>query len=162
MCRFLLLLSFPVLCGCSEHVSVPARESTTSMLPRLIEGLPHPIEGDVPAREKQRPQATQFHGYWFYSPAVSIPEDRFSAIERILKADGSFKDWSGEKRCGGFHPDWLVRLRSGDGQTAYVICFGCHEVKVFADGKVNRYDLEDSAYAALSKYLKEMRVNRPG
>ncbi len=111
--------------------------------------------------EKQRVDVEELHGHWFYSAAVMIDDQEFQEIARILEAESTFQKWIGEKLCGGFHPDWLVRLSGSDGPVTYMICLGCHEAKVIASGTETRYDLSDAAYSALVKVLKEKRINRP-
>ena len=129
-------------------------------MPRLLEGLPHHFDRNL-STEKQRADAKEMHGYWFYTSAVAISDMHFQEISSILEADGSLQKWTGEKLCDGFHPDWLIRCSGVNGTVTYLICFGCHEAMVFADGTETRYDLSPSAYAVLEMYLKEKRINRP-
>ena len=140
--------------------SPDTQSESSPALPQLLEGLPHHIEASF-ATEKQRDDAEELHGYWFYSAAVEMDDQELQNIVRILEAEGTFKKWMGEKECDGFHPDWLVHLSGSDGPVTYMICFGCHEAKVITGGVETRYDLSDAPYSELAKLLKHRRINRP-
>ncbi len=65
------------------------------------------------------------------------------------------------KPCGGFHSDWCVGWSAGGGKYVCLVCFNCHEVKVFGpDGELYcgmRADARQQLMATLKKYRK----NRP-
>jgi hypothetical protein len=67
----------------------------------------------------------------------------------------------GEKKCGGFHPDYAVEWSVGRDRYRALICFGCEEVKLFGPALESRNDLDRTAYKRLEELLKPYQKNRP-
>jgi len=151
-----------ILAGCA----VPKREDagTDSAQLMVYEGLPHQFyEQRELEKEIKTKETVALHGYRFYSPPVEISDDEGRRLKALLEDDHSFKEWSGEKKCGGFHPDYAVQWRVGDSTHQYLICFGCGEAKVFGPNREARYDLaaEQQLKEALGKYRKNWPATGP-
>ncbi|MCG3134885.1 MAG: hypothetical protein HMLKMBBP_02293 [Planctomycetes bacterium] len=132
----------------------------------LHEGLPHQrFEAHLLASERAAKPVTDLFGYPFYAAPVPLGDADASALRKTLGNRGAYETWSGEKKCGGFHPDWSVEV-PGDGVTWHaLVCFGCREVKTYRTGAgwdlATREDIEPAAYDALKTVLPKLRTNRP-
>lgn len=128
----------------------------------IYEGLPHQIfEDEKLAVEKRRKDTRGIGGFPFYTPKVVAPADLAASLKKILAADDSLAEFSGEKRCGGFHPDYAVAWSNGKQERAVLICFGCGEVLFVADEETQRYDSTFAALRRLEKLLGPFRSKRP-
>src|ERR1041385_706800 len=126
----------------------------------VYEGLPHQMfEGELLQKESQRPDVLKIASYPFYTPAT--PAKNQDHLRKLLADPKSVIAWRGEKRCGGFHPDYSISWTSGSKTYYALICFGCHEV-IFSEGKRQfRYDLTEEAYDAFKEDLSSYASKRP-
>jgi hypothetical protein len=67
----------------------------------------------------------------------------------------------GEKRCGGFHPDYAVVATCDDGEYTVLICFGCHEILIIGPRSSLRCDMAGETYKPIESLLKAYQLNRP-
>jgi hypothetical protein len=140
--RLLLLLALPALlsagCGGGSFTSaVKGAEPAT-----LYEGLPHPMfEEEAFKREQAAGAAREMHGYAFYRDPLPFTADEAKEITRVLADPALYKSFTGEKKCGGFHPDYLVEWRLGGEVYHALFCFTCEEAKLFGPSIESRHDL---------------------
>jgi hypothetical protein len=128
----------------------------------LFEGLPHQlIERELLASERKTKQTVDLHGYPFYSePLALMPEDA-EKLKALLGDATRFASFSGEKRCGGFHPDYAVEW-TVEGQVYHcLVCFGCGEVKIYGPLGESRFDMERDTEKRLRSVLWAYEKNRP-
>lgn len=125
------------------------------------EGLPHQsMEAELYAKEKARvPDALEWGGFRFYPKPLTIKEADLKAVRAAVSDKGTYAAFSGEKKCGGFHPDYAVSW--GGGASRALICFGCNEVMLLDNGKSTRHDLGSSQGDVLERALRHYRVSRP-
>lgn len=127
---------------------------------RVYEGLPHQAhEAEVLQKELRRRDVTRIGGYPFYTP--SKPARNASVLRRILGDPGSFAMYRGPKTCGGFHPDYAVTWQAGGPTRSALICFGCGEMLLSADGSWLPYNIRDRALAELRTALAPYAAKRP-
>ncbi len=128
----------------------------------LYEGLPHPAWESELLEEQLRTKETQeLHGHPFYKETLPLKLDDSKRLTDILGSAGTYKRFSGEKKCGGFHPDFVVEWHVGEDRFRVLICFGCREVKLYGPQIESRYDLDQVASNELKKILHGYRKNRP-
>jgi hypothetical protein len=128
----------------------------------LYEGLPHQgYEQQLLEEEMRNKPTVTLHGFAFYRSALYVSADEVEKLRRVLGDEDSFRPWRGEKKCGGFHPDYLAEWWVGDGAYRVLICLGCHEVKVFGPDNSLRCDIQSQAFDELQGLLKKYRQNRP-
>lgn len=128
----------------------------------LYEGLPHQLfEEQQLEEEKQKKDTVAMHGFSFYRAPLEVSADDKEKLQGLLGDEGSFHRWPGEKKCGGFHPDYLAEWRVGEATYRFLICFGCPEVKVYGPDKSLRCDIQQEAYEKLKEALNKYRKNRP-
>ncbi len=128
----------------------------------LYEGLPHhAFEAKELKLEKRKKRTMALHGCSFYRDHLKLSAYDQQRLKSLLGSEASFAKWSGEKRCGGFHPDYCVQMSVGRAAYRFLICFGCHEVKVYGPKHSLRCDIQRDAYVLLEKLLKKHRKNRP-
>jgi len=123
---------------------------------RVYEGLPHQLfESESLEREIARDDVIQLGDFPFYSP----PSKSTAAIAKFLSDDSNFDLFRGEKRCGGFHPDYAVEWQYGENLVCAQICFGCHEVLIVKGEDFYRYDM--SHRVEPEKLFEGFRTKRP-
>jgi hypothetical protein len=128
----------------------------------LYEGLPHPDGEEVLFHQERLVSRTvRFHGFPFYRSPLEVPAEDVARLKSLLGTEKTFLAWCGEKKCGGFHPDYLVEGHAGGEMYRVLICFGCGEVKVFGPTHALRCDMENDSRKQLKELLKKYRKNRP-
>lgn len=171
---FTALIAF-VLLGCTQAPSLAdaaetskpatlglARIIATADKMLLFEGLPHQgFEAKLLAEERKNKPTVDLHKFPFYKQTLPMkPADR-RQLEAILGNPKTFKPFSGEKKCGGFHPDYAVEWQRGKDRYHVLLCFGCKEAKLVDPNGQHRKDLERAAFNQLKALLKNYRKNRP-
>ncbi|MGJ8654660.1 MAG: hypothetical protein ACSHX8_15475 [Opitutaceae bacterium] len=128
----------------------------------LLEGLPHQIlEKEALKKEIKDKDVIKLNGHWFYEQPLRIQSKDESELREILSDNSTYTPFSGVKRCGGFHPDYAVKLLSKAEIVSFHICFGCREIKVYRGRKELHADLCNESYDRLKELLKGYSQNRP-
>jgi hypothetical protein len=184
-CRMMLLLAFCTALGCNKQrvlldsTSTADTERTAADIHFesnkqlfaasrnagqviVYEGLPHQsFDAKLLEAEKQQKPTITLHGYPFYRTPLELSAEDLATVNMLLVDERAFLQWIGEKKCGGFHPDYLIEYRFADSAYRYLICFGCHEVMVFGPERSLRCDIQREVYRHLELLLKKYRKNRP-
>jgi hypothetical protein len=127
----------------------------------LYEGLPHQFyEPQQLEEEKQQKSTVTLHGFPFYAAPLDVGTEDAAKITGLLADERSFLQWRGEKKCGGFHPDYLAEYRVGESTYRFLICLGCHEIMAFGPDHSLRCDFQGEAYK-LEALLKKYHKSRP-
>lgn len=167
-CFWVCLLTFS-LPGCNSQPSdaVPTETDTRFDENKLLfaaikdadavvvyEGLPRNT-----AAKGGLSRTVTLHGFHFYAATLTVSPDDLTQLKGYLADERSFLQWRGEKKCGGFHPDYLAEYSSGTAKYRVLICLGCHEVMVFGPDHSLRCDIQGDAYkqieSLLTKYGKK-------
>ena len=129
----------------------------------VYEGLPHQaFEADKLVAEQRRKPWVAYHGYPFYKPVQTPQSEHAQWLTEILVSKMSVKPFGGEKRCGGFHPDYLVAWTVDGQRFDALICFGCGELKwIEPNGTQTRYDFHPWAKFSLRTVLGKYARERP-
>ena len=128
----------------------------------VFEGLPHPHwEPDELQTERRSKKCVNLHGYLFYDDARVAAGEDFVSLQQALSLRGGIIEWGGHKLCGGYHPDYLIRWKADDGTYDALVCFGCHEIKLFGPRDQLYADLLKPTYAQLEQSLSQFRKHRP-
>lgn len=156
------------LTGCAEQKETDTNFDNLAPLAKgvatadkvvLYEGLPHPVfEKKLLDAETKEKKTFEDHGFRFYAAPLDLKPADAKALTALFTAEGSFTKFGGEKKCGGFHPDYLVEWHAGKDVYRMQVCFGCGEVKVFGPRHELRADIGTDGF---TKLLKPYRVNRP-
>jgi hypothetical protein len=149
--------------GCSgSSARAFASGITSAEAVTLFEGLPHGgFEGDKLESERRSKPVVELHGYSFYKELLDLRPEDAKRLTEILGDAEALKSFSGEKKCGGFHPDYAAEWKRGASSYQALICFGCNEVKLFGPDIESRHDLSDGANEKLEALLGGYRKNRP-
>jgi hypothetical protein len=147
--------------GCSA-----GRPATTSINQAkqitLYEGLPHQFyEPRALAAERKAKPTVELHGFAFYRETLDLKPGDAQQLKAILASPRSLQAFSGEKKCGGFHPDYAVEWSVGGELYRCLICFGCFEAKVHGPNGATNYDIEPGIFKRLKQLLTPYRKNRP-
>ena len=129
---------------------------------KLYEGLPHQHnERKLFEQERARTASLDFHGYKFYPDPLELPADEQTKLKTWLGNEGNFNQWGGEKKCGGYHPDYLAEYIVDGKMYQFLICLGCCEVIVYGLDRNLRCDIKHELFANRKQFLKTYRKNRP-
>ncbi|HWU89392.1 MAG TPA: hypothetical protein VN253_19160 [Kofleriaceae bacterium] len=128
----------------------------------LHEGLPHQhFERELLESERRSKPVRELDGYPFYQAPLALSAEDTKRLAQLLSDPATFQSFSGEKLCGGFHPDFAVEWQKGPRSYRALLCFGCGEAKLFGPGLDERYDLAKLAKSKLEALLGRYRQNRP-
>ncbi len=117
--RGLSLLMFGVALLASSCQQGNSPRSVTEVVQRaekvvLYEGLPHQLyEGPSLENERQTKAVQELDGYTFYEEPLALAGDDTTRLSEILGDSKTYKPFTGEKKCGGFHPDYAVEWHIG-------------------------------------------------
>lgn len=128
----------------------------------VYEGLPH--QGYYPEladKEQKSKDTIHIHNHAFYRDPLEIKVDDLSKLQSLLADSATFADWIGEKKCGGFHPDYCVESVTNSETRHALICFGCEEVLLSGTDFNSRIDIARDARPALARLLLPYRKNLP-
>jgi hypothetical protein len=152
---------YAILTGCSAGRPGTASISQAGQI-TLYEGLPHQFnEPRALAAEKKAKPTVDLHGFAFYRETLDLKAGDAEALKALLASSRSLQAFSGEKKCGGFHPDYAVEW-SVDGELyRCLICLGCYEAKVHGPKGTTDYDIEPGILNRLKELLMPYRKNRP-
>ena len=102
-------------------------------------------------------------GYPFYCEPLPVSADELTTLSRVLSDPASYVSFSGEKKCGGFHPDYVVDwLGDRPGSTITILlCYGCGEAKIIGPHGEHRFDLTRPNREVTRKILVDHWQNRP-
>jgi hypothetical protein len=128
----------------------------------LHEGLPSEFwEPQLREREVGRKKTTRLHGHPFYDERPALRAADAERLTALFSAKGSFRRYRGPKGCGGYHPDYCVEWKAGDGATRALISLECGEVKIFGPRSELHCDLSPEAGQRLEQWLGPYQKNRP-
>jgi hypothetical protein len=111
--------------------------------------------------EKKTKTTVTLHGFPFYRETLELKAGDDQKLKDLLGNPGSFTAYVGEKKCGGFHPDYAVEWAVGGQIYQSLICFGCGEVQVYGPKGDAIYDTRDDERKQLKALLEPYRKNRP-
>jgi hypothetical protein len=126
----------------------------------VYEGLPHQtFEKELLEKELKRQDVKKISSFGFYTPATKVESPE--KLKKLLSSASSLIKFRGEKRCGGFHPDFAVSWTTDDVTRHALICFNCEEVMFLEAEKTLRYDLSPDVKKKLSELLDGYAAKRP-
>lgn len=128
----------------------------------VYEGLPHPAwEPELQAVESRRPDLLRLLDYPFYAQPLPVTDDDLRRLTEVALRSESHVRVRGIKLCGGYHPDYAIVWRSGAKTSGALICFGCHEWKIFTGEGRYYQTISDHAYADFHAVLAKYVARRP-
>ena len=121
----------------------------------FYDGLPHPgWEKEIFDVEIKSQATLKSRGHYFYSSAITLSPADAAHVHALAVEVSSFSEWGGMKTCGGYHPDWLIRWTTADGQGHEMhLCFGCREAKFYGPGYQLYSDISPKAFESFKKVL---------
>jgi|GEM_PF-3584277 len=126
----------------------------------VYEGLPHQMfEADLLKAEKKLEDTLKIGGFPFYAPKVVAPDKIAKTLRELAASPESYAVFSGEKRCGGFHPDYAATWFDSGKEHSILFCYGCVEALIVDGKKTYRYDF--TRIADLRKLLAPFKSKRP-
>lgn len=143
-----LIVAIPALAEVAPAESTKVEDvkpliATAAKADRIIlhEGLPHPLwQKKVLEEEKKAKKTIEIAGWSFYAEPLELKEGDAKKILDFVGNEKVYVQFRGEKKCGGFHPDYAIEWRVGKDSYYVLVCFGCSEFKVYGQGKAVRTD----------------------
>jgi hypothetical protein len=116
--------------------------------------------------ELKTKQTMQLSGFPFYREPLGLKDEDVGTLRRLLGDRSTYQSYSGEKKCGGFHPDYAVEWSSEGKVYRCLICFGCSEARFDGPQGQTSYDLRSEEHGRDQRMrvldlLKAYRKNRP-
>jgi hypothetical protein len=146
----------------------PAKRSRAAAAARraesmvLYEGLPHQTwERELLERELRSKRVVRRGDFPFYAEPLPLTAADAIRLTDLFCNPHSFRKWAGPKTCGAFHPDYCLEWRAGKETYQCLLCFGCHEAKVFGPNTALYFDISQAAYKQFTAILRPYRKNRP-
>jgi hypothetical protein len=128
----------------------------------LYEGLPHQRhEAALLKKEKASKKTVDFGDFIFYQEPLEVSDADFKALKTILSDAQTFRPYSGEKGCGGYHPDYFIEWYAEGEICRVYVCFGCGEAKLVGPNGETKYDLDSAGRIKLEDVLFAYHKNRP-
>jgi hypothetical protein len=128
----------------------------------LYEGLPHQMfEQDALKKELATKKTVKIRDFPFYERPLVLEAAEVEPLRNHSMAADSYWSYGGPKLCGGFHPDYCLVWKQGESIYQLLICFGCHEVKLYGPKSELIVDLREKAFQAFEAALKKHRDQRP-
>ena len=128
----------------------------------LYEGLPHQFfEQSSLDKELKGKKTVRFGDFPFYQETIPLKDKDFVTLQSIFGNIDEFKPYSGEKKCGGFHPDYCIEWYADDLLCRVLVCFGCGEIKAYCRKTGVHCDVASGVDDRLVETLKPYRKNRP-
>jgi len=128
----------------------------------LYEGLPHQSwEADELKNELATKKTVSLHGFPFYERPLTIAAADVEKLRRLSRAAGSFSSYGGPKPCGGYHPDYCLAWKDGEASYELLICFNCHEMKLYGPKQEILADIRSQAFTQFESTLKKYRDQCP-
>jgi hypothetical protein len=128
----------------------------------LLEGLPHQLyEDELLAKELKQKKTIKLHEFPFYVESTVVNEKEAKQLRDIFSNSKNFKRFEIPKPCGGFHPDWCVVFTVDKEIYRALVCFGCHEARIYGPKNEVLTDLDEPAYKQLVAILKPNQKLRP-
>jgi hypothetical protein len=157
----LMLSAYLIGPGCSGPLPETRTLPTADRLV-LYEGLPHPMyEPQALAAERKSKATVTLHGFPLYQEPLELKPGDGERFKALLGDPRSFSPYSGEKKCGGFRPDYAVEWSAGGQVYQALICFGCFEAKIYGPGGETTYDVGRDSQGRFKELLQPYRRNRP-
>jgi restriction endonuclease len=130
----------------------------------LLEGLPHQLyEREALAKERKEQTTVELHGYPFYAEDRKVGDKEAKTLSTACTSAAAFERFEIPKPCGGFHPDWCIVFRGDGNEEVYrvLVCFGCHEARLYGPSTDVYTDLTEPAFKILQDTLKPHQKRRP-
>ena len=129
---------------------------------RVLEGLPHQnYYHDIFEEERKTKPNLELGGFHFYEGTLELSPGDVKKVVEILHRTSTYEPYLGEKKCGGYHPDFAVSWTLDHVQYHALLCFGCGEVKLLGPSGERHYDLERDSARELENILRNYHKNAP-
>lgn len=127
----------------------------------LYEGLPHQGNEQKVFKDELRKPHILLHEYPFYSELLELNSVDRAELSKLMVESSHFEPWRGEKKCGGYHPDYAIEWRTNGDVYHGLVCLGCSEVKFFGPRSELHCDMTSETKHKLMTLFKPYRKNRP-
>jgi len=92
----------------------------------------------------------------FYARGVTASRKDSKKILALVKTPQSFKEFSGFKLCGWFHPNDALVWTKGKRVVKIHVCLTCHKIKIFHSRLEIYCEIDNDAYRQLLGFGKAL------
>ncbi len=86
-------------------------------------------EKDTLEDRLKKANAVKLHGFAFYQEALRVKPEDAKKLAELYADPQTFAPFRGYKKCGGFHPDFLIEWTLNGEKFSVMLCFGCHDME---------------------------------
>jgi hypothetical protein len=128
----------------------------------LYEGLPRPTwEAEKFKKELAKKKTVRIHDFHFYKEPLPVPVSGIEPLRQLSADPDTYWANIGLKLCGSYHPDYCLSWKDGKAIYDFLICFGCHEMRVY-DPKLALFaDIRTDVFTQFKATLQTYRRERP-
>jgi hypothetical protein len=154
LCCFGLLLFASLLCHSCSSSELTTKIDSLDPFVKFVESAEAvSVRMGIGREGKTNSRATvRLHAFDFYKEKLTISDDVGEKLSKWFNDPGTFDDWDGEKKCGGFHPDYAIEWMNGSESVMVLFCLSCHEIKAYLGNRAVRLNVKKKAY----DYVKEL------
>ncbi|GMV81953.1 MAG: hypothetical protein AMXMBFR7_31370 [Planctomycetota bacterium] len=129
---------------------------------RILEGLPHQEnEYEIFESERAAKSTITRMSYPFYAEIMAATAEDADALTALMLDESNFAPFRGEKKCGGFHPDYAAEWTAPSGKYVVLFCFGCAEIKAEGPRVSIRCDFRPNKASGFRNLLDNYDKQRP-
>ena len=92
----------------------------------------------------------------FYARGETASIKDSKKLLALVKTPQSFKEFSGFKLCGWFHPNYALVWTKGKRVVEIHVCLTCHEIKIFHSRLEIYCEIDNDAYQQLLGFGKAL------
>ena len=92
----------------------------------------------------------------FYAQGETASRKDSEKLLALVKTPRSFKEFSGFKLCGWFHPNDALVWTKGKRVVKIHVCLTCHEIKIFHSRLEIYCEIDNDAYQQLLGFGKAL------
>ncbi len=148
----------PVEASLFTPITEGVRRATTLT---VYEGLPHQADIVQFRHELATKKTVRLQGFSFYQQPLEVFAADAKPLRRLCSDPKSFWSYGGMKLCGDFHPDYALVWKDGDQVYNFLICLGCHEMRIHGPKGGMLVDIRDDPFNHFKAILLQYREQRP-
>jgi hypothetical protein len=125
----------------------------------VFEGLPQQDSKDLLDSELKKWNSFKSSEFSFYKGKKQLSFADEESLRILLMDREIYREYSGPKFCGGYHPDFMVNFKRNEELVTIQLCFGCSEARLFKNDTIVYCDLKKCFM--LEAILEDYYENRP-
>ena len=126
----------------------------------IYRGVPRALVADfeksMRTRNANNKELMSRYASVFYAQGETASRKDSEKLLALVKTPRSFKEFSGFKLCGWFHPNYALVWTKGKMVVEIHVCLTCHEIKIFHSRLEIYCEIDNDAYQQLLGFGKAL------